>query len=281
MADRSIILVGNPDSGKSNFLARLWLALQTQKFELMAANPPVDIKYVEDIAAHILQGRFVPRTDQEDNQREFNVEISSTKGENKGTLFIPDVSGEMWQKAVSSLEISQKWMDILRQSNGALLFVRVLSDLNIQPLDWVNCQKLLSAGYGDEDKRASLPTQISLIELTRFLENNLKSINDAKPKLAIVVSAWDLLNKEDANKGPQSYLATQFPMFAGRIKDTSKLEVKVFGLSIVGGNLSAETFMNSFLEKDIDTEGYIVTWDEKDGLQEIKDITNPISWLLK
>ncbi len=58
MAKKSIILVGDPDTGKSNFVGRLWLALQSGKFNLTAINPPDDIKYVEEVAAHLLQGRL-------------------------------------------------------------------------------------------------------------------------------------------------------------------------------------------------------------------------------
>ena len=130
--EKSYILVGNPDSGKSNFLARLWLALQTQKFKLIAAQPPSDIKYVEEIASHILHGQFVPRTNKEDNKRDFNVSVKSVDGNYEADIFIPDVSGEMWKKAVETWEIPDNWLKTIQASSGALIFVRVLSDLNIQ-----------------------------------------------------------------------------------------------------------------------------------------------------
>lgn len=280
MSEKSLILVGNPDSGKTNYLAMLWLALQTQNFAWEAPIPPSNIKYVEDIAAHILQGRFVPRTDQEESKREFRVSVRSKDQSETARLYIPDVSGEMWKKAVNTLEIPQKWMTTLTNASGALLFVRVLSDLNVQPLDWVTTQGLIKAGLVD-DSNSDLPTQVSLVELFRFLEENLGTANVQKPKVAIMVTAWDLMNKDDSKAGPDGYLSKQFPMFAGRLKDESKLDVKVFGLSIVGGDFTVEEFLKKYLEDDPESVGYAVTRHTDDTLKSVEDITSPFDWLLK
>lgn len=278
---KSIILVGYPDSGKSNFVGRLWLALQGRKFNLIANNTPDDIKYVEEMAAYLLQGRFAPRTDQEDFMRHFKVSVKSKNDENVADILIPDVSGELWKKAVETLEIPEKWLSMLRSSSGALLFVRVLSDLNVQPLDWVNSQRLLQANLGSENQSNNIPTQICLIELLRFLEETMISSDGKdKPKVAIIVTAWDLLNKGDAAAGPHGYLKSQFPMFAGRILDTQKLEIKVFGSSIVGGDFTIPEFVEKYLENGVDNAGFIITKDENENLQIIPDITTPIGWLL-
>ncbi len=207
----------------------------------------------------------------------------SVKSKTNGTeaeIFIPDVSGEIWKKAVETLEISDKWLKSLKVSSGALLFIRILSDLIVQPLDWVNSQRLLQAGFGNEEQSNMIPTQIRLIELLRFLEDTLISDNDKKPKVAIVVTAWDLLNDVDAATGPLGYLELQFPMFAGRIFDTQKLNVNVFGSSIVGGDFTADEFVESYLQSDTENNGFIVSQEENGSLKTIQDITAPIDWLL-
>lgn len=279
MTEKSLILVGGPDTGKTNFLGRLWFALNSQKFLLVPETPPDDIKYVEDIGQHLLQGRFAARTDKEEAKREFNINVKSKDTDSLAKLNIPDVSGEMWKKAVDSLEIPRKWMSLIENSDGALLFVRVLSDLIVQPMDWVTSKDLLSNGFVEDSYE--LPTQISLLELLRFLEENLGNKIDLRPKVAIIVSAWDLVNAEDATRGPAHYLEQQFPLFAGRLKDITKLDVKIFGLSIFGGDFSIEEFRKKFFDNDFEDLASVVSENGSGELEVSNDVTYPIDWLIK
>jgi len=277
MNTQSIILVGNPDSGKSNFIGRLWLALQSKKFSLLAASQPNDIKYVEELAAYLLQGKFAPRTDKDTTTRDFNIDVKSKEKGITAELVIPDVSGELWRSAVETFEIPLKWLNLISNSNGALLFVRVRSPLNTQPLDWVNSKALMS--LADQDQQNVIPTQVRLIELLRFLEEKLTKVKNFKPKVAVVVTAWDLLHHEEQAMGPEHYLDIEFPMFAGRLLESQKLNIKVFGSSVVGGDFNIAEFVSQYLNGDIENAGYIVT-KEKNGWQNIPDITLPIDWLL-
>jgi hypothetical protein len=280
MNKKSIILIGNPDSGKSNFVARLWLALQSKKFSLLSTRNPDNIKYVEELAAHLLQSRFAPRTDKEEAERNFDIEVQSSANSELASILIPDVSGELWKKAVETLEISEKWLNVLKESSAALLFVRVLSPLNSQPLDWVNSRKLLQAGIiPDAEQNSQIPTQVSLIELLRFLGEKLKVNGSAKPKVAVIVTAWDLLHQDEAALGPEHYLKTQFPLFAGRLQDSLNLDVKVFGSSIVGGDFTIDEFVQRYQSGDVDNAGYIMN-KEDDNWSEIQNLTTPIHWLL-
>ena len=278
MTTKSIVLVGSPDSGKSNFIGRLWLALQSRKFSLVPTHSPDDIKYVEGLTEHILQGRFAPRTEKEEDNRNFSISITAPSGIS-ANLIIPDVSGELWKKAVETLEIPNQWMSALKESSGALLFVRVLSDLNTQPLDWVNSKRLLECGLGDLEQNKELPTQVVLIELLRFLESSMVNVGGRKPKIAVIVSAWDKMSEDDASKGPVDYLQNQFPLFAGNILDTRTADVKVFGTSILGGDFLDEVFRSEYLRSDLDEHGYVIV--EEEGVwKQVNDITIPITWLI-
>lgn len=53
---RSIVLLGGPDSGKTNYIGPLWLALDHGKGALHAAEQPTDIAFVLSVADHIFQG---------------------------------------------------------------------------------------------------------------------------------------------------------------------------------------------------------------------------------
>ena len=278
--NKTIILVGGPGSGKSNYLARLWLAVSSQRYNLTSLTPPQDLDYIEGIVAHLLQGKFVPRTESEEKNREFDVSIQAKNTGLTANIIVPDMYGEIWDKAVSSYEIPEKWLTVLRSSTGALLFVRVRSDHNIQPLDWVTTQGFLKAGLGSE-KNSEIPTQISLLELLRFIDENISRVNQVKSKVAVIIAAWDLLDEQEKAEGPNAYLENQFPMFAGRLSDIDSLNVKVFGCSIVGGDLEEEEFEQTFLNGNIEETGYIVHYNEIGELVKDEDVTKPINWLLE
>lgn len=271
--------MGGPDSGKSNFLARLWLAIQSKKADLFYSELPEDLQYIEDISSHLLQGKFAPRTDSQEKNRLFSVSVESKKAL-VANIIVPDMHGEIWDKAVASYDVPKKWMDALSNSFAAVLFLRIRSESNIQPLDWVNSRQLINLGLGEE-RNSQISTQVSLLELLRFIDQTIKREDSIKPKVALILTAWDLLNEEESKAGPEKYLKNEFPLLAGRISDIDSLEVKVFGCSIVGGDLGENNFMEAFLEKKIHDQGYIVYTTETGDLDIRADITKPIDWILQ
>lgn len=285
MSGNSLVLVGGPDSGKTNFLGRLWEALRSRTGALVAPEVPGDIKYVEEALAHLLQGEFAPRSEKGMEERR-NFEIPVLLAQSSGSAFqivVPDVSGELWKSAVETCELPEKWMNDLRAAMGALIFVRVGSDLNVEPLDWVNAAALLRmmpdaqqpAGKGE------MPTQVALCELMRFLEYSLGTDNGGyRPRVAVLVTAWDRLDAERAALGPSAYLRAEYPLLAGRLTDISKFDVRVFGVSVVGGDFVDNNFREEFLAGDLKAYGYVV--EELDGQPSCKrDITIPLAWIVE
>ncbi|MEG3350267.1 hypothetical protein [Novacetimonas sp. GS1] len=340
----SIILVGGPASGKTNYIARLWLAFLARKGRLRAEQLPENIEYVDDAVRHLLARKFAPRSDRslEDGaRRDLVVTVRSREGAGpERDLTVPDITGELWRRAVKTYELPQDWINSLKASSAAILFVRAHSKLNLQPMDWVTArdhfqdhdendedQEPDDDDYGDDEdengnpkavvegkvapaviptpdkEQASaqdapelseeseeiaimkdgLPAQVSFCELLRYLSLLLTDRPDGgKPRVAIVVTAWDMLDATARGAGPMRYLQDQFPMFAGRIRAPDRLEIETFGMSIVGGNLRGDAnkaFRNSLKGKDLSEEGYTVT--VRDGaVVEDKDVTLPLAWAL-
>lgn len=275
-------MVGGPDSGKSNYLARLWAALLYEESDLHAPIPPEKVTYVEGLLAHLNQGKFVGRSDPtlENGPHDLTIKVVSKNDSAVGAdLLVPDVLGEMWNGVVGSSEMPQHWYERMRESNGALLFVRAHSKINYAPLDWVTSQKLLKAGLGSEPDAGLIPTQVFLSELLRVLRDGM-SRRTGLPRIAIVVSAWDGLDPLARSSSPMKYFEKQFPLFAGRLKDEFEVEMKIFGLSIVGGDIDGdEQFRSTFLEQGIRGSGYVVYESDSQVKQE-GDITLPVKWLL-
>jgi hypothetical protein len=274
---RSIILLGGPDSGKTNYIGRLWRALDSGTGALHAAEQPEDINFVLEVTDHLFQGGFAPRSEHSDTRRDFEVVVAATKHGPRSRVVVPDISGELWRKAVIESEIDPDWMNELRQADAALLFVRVDSDQDVRPLDWVTSRKMLEKLGGEEDQ--GLPTQVMLCELIRFLEVSLADRKDGGlPRLSVVVTAWDRVDAGKFEQGPMAYLEREYPLVAGRLADLENINVQIFGLSVVGGDLKHDpNYRQAFLEAGLDGQGWVVVRDG-DGWRKDPDVTLPIAW---
>lgn len=275
---RSVVLLGGPDSGKTNYIGRVWPALDAGKGCLHAAVQPKDIRFVLDVADHLYSGNFAPRSEHADDRRDFEVVVAAEKDGEQSTIVIPDISGELWLNAAEHGEVATSLMDEMRSANGALLFVRVNSEADVRPLNWVTSKRLLAklGNAGDE----GLPTQVMLCELIRFLEFALsKRPNGRRPRLSIVVSAWDIVDQEKFTAGPITWIQREYPLLAGRLADIETLDIRVFGLSVVGGDLKVdEVCKNDVQENGLDGRGWVAMQDEEGVWQRNPDLTLPIAW---
>ena len=274
---RSIILLGGPDSGKTNYIGRLWRALDDETGALHAAEQPEDIKFVLEITDHLFEGGFAPRSEHSDARRDFEVVVASIKDGPRSRVVVPDVSGELWRNAVINNEIALDWMSELKRADAALLFVRVGSDQDVRPLDWVTSRNMLEKIGDAEDQ--GLPTQVMLCELIHFLEDSLAEREDGGlPRLSVVVAAWDLVDAHTFEQGPMAYLQREYPLVAGRLADLEALDAQVFGLSVVGGDLKHDhVYRQAFLEVGLDGQGWVAVCDG-DKWRKDPDVTLPIAW---
>lgn len=283
MVSKSLVLVGAPDSGKTNYLARLWAAVKESEGMIQAKDLPQDISYVDHALEYLLQGEFARRTEvgDEHSNRSFSVIAERKDSSEPVEVVVPDVSGELWREAVESYELPVEWMVRLENSVGALLFVRVDSDQIVVPLDWVTSRDLLISDVPN-DERNAIPTDVQLCELARFLELALgKAHGNRRARVAVLVTAWDRLNGVDAESGPQAFLRKEFPLFSGRIAHSQRVQANVFGVSVVGGDLDDDPdFKQEFLtEGGIAGSGFVVI--ERDGeITQSKDLTTPVHWVL-
>lgn len=281
--NRNIILIGGPDSGKTNYIGRLGIALLDGGGAL-SADTPEEMKYVEDAIAHLHQGGFAPRTDTNlDATRgslTFPIKIPGDKTELASSVTVPDMSGELWKKAVETLELELQWMEQLEAASGALVFVRVLSDQNVSPLDWVTVAELMQF-QGTDVQPSAIPTQVMLCELLRFLDLKLPTFtNGKKCRISIVITAWDLLHPITSSAGPRAYLEERYPLFLGRIDDLERFDICIFGVSILGGDPAADKkFRDELLDSDFKNIGY-VKYDRNGIIINSQDLTLPVAWAL-
>lgn len=280
MNPNPIVVLGGPDSGKTNYIGRLWLSLISQRHALVARDVPPNIGYVLDTAEHLCAGRFAPRSEHTEARRDFEVVVHAANGQGQASMIIPDISGELWKTAVETGELEPAWMHALEGASGALLFVRIGSKENIDPLNWVTSAALLAKT--SKKAKAGIPTQVMLCELLRFLELKLSARHDgALPRVAVVVAAWDILDPTTSEKGPEKFLASNYPLFAGKLQDT-RLDVRVFGLSVVGGDLQNNArYRAGFLAGLMDDYGWVAAKDFFSNQWSTNpDLTLPVAWVV-
>lgn len=277
---RSVVLLGGPDSGKTNYVGRVWPALDSKRGRLQIAQQPDDITFVLEVTDHLNSGNFAPRSEHADARRDFEVIVAEEEGGAQTAIVIPDISGELWLNAVKNSEISSDWMDELRRADGALLFIRVGSDQDVRPLDWVTSKKMMAKLGNGEDP--SLATQVMLCELLRFLEVSLVDRPDGgRPRVSIVVSAWDIVDVGKFAKGPKAYLEHEYPLLAGRLDDIERLDLRVFGLSVVGGDLKVDAACRDAVQEGgLDGRGWVAVQNSEGKWERDGDLTLPIAWVI-
>lgn len=104
MSQRTLILVGGPDSGKTNYIARLWESIRSKTGALIAPHPPQNVEFVEKALEFLLKGEFAPRSNRDVAESTHSFEVSVRKAcDANGPLsdiLVPDVTGELWKKTL-------------------------------------------------------------------------------------------------------------------------------------------------------------------------------------
>ncbi len=276
---RSILLVGGSDTGKSNFLGSLWICLREGNGPYSVEADPDDIEYIESIAQCLWSGKYAPRSEKGGQAHNFEASIGSIDGLVRAKIVVPDVDGELWKSAADTRELPKDWIDRIRNSSAALLFVRVGSTEHVPALDWVASAEYMATplmrqfGHPDE-----MPTQVFLTDVLNVLEEHLALDVDADPRVAVIITAWDMLPPERAEEPPEAFLEREYPMVAGRIADEGRLEIGVFGVSATGADLDLDDEKKKF-QDDPSRMAYSVV---HDGGQTRKDsLLAPIDWALR
>jgi hypothetical protein len=284
-----VLLIGVPDAGKSNYLFRLWTMLDRGNGLLVKDNLPPEFEYLRSGAERLLQGVFADHTSEEVHEIT-SIPIAHRSGNSHfhGTLVVPDVSGEQIISIYQNRRWSAVWEDLIRGETGCLLFLRADSPENVTPIDWATCAELYggapAAPPPAEGEVIRPPTQVVLVEWLQYLRSAFtqRVSGSFRPRIGVVVAAWDRVPTDQHTAGPMSYLASCFPMLSDYITSNhDAFEFSVFGLSVVGGDLKSDaSFREGYLRGDPRTGGYVVH--EVGGRPaEDPDLTLPVAWALR
>ena len=287
---RSVLLIGVQDAGKTNFLFRFWLSLEAGGGILTRAGLPSDIDYLKTGADHLLKGEFAPHTPQDVHDKtEIPVKTTSGGHDFFGTLVVPDLPGEQVLSVFRTRQWSDEWENQVRSGCGCLIFVRVDSPELIAPLDWMNCPNHFgkpvaeAAPEKDQSDKVKPPTQVVLVDWLQFLRKAFTDrVNGSyKPRVGIVVAAWDLAPLEQKATGPEVWVRANLPLLSQFVQtNDDEFEFAYFGLSVASGDLAADPeFKASYLKGDPRRAGE-VTHSLAGTVTTSTDITLPVAWAL-
>lgn len=285
-APRSVLLIGGPDAGKSNFLFRLWLALDQGNGIIVTDGMPAEIEYLRTGAEALLEGTFAAHTPQVVYERAAIPVKSAAAPALNGILIVPDLSGEKVLAVIRDREWSTSWEELVSDRCACLLFVRAGSDQIVPALDPMNCFQVYGGAVARQtgaDNQMKLPTQVVLIEWLQFVRRAFTAIVGGSfcPRIGMIVSAWDAVPTDAQPAGPSAYLKANFPMLQQFIEaNIDQFNFQTFGLSIVGGDLKSDDEFKKKYAKGKPKDFGFVVHSLSGRLATSTDITLPVAWAL-
>lgn len=285
---RSVLLIGGPDAGKTNYLIRLWLAMKARNSQLAADKIAADIEYLEDGVNSLITGTFVPRNSTDVPHRTLEIPFKTESISNgSGVLVLPDYSGEEWRQIYERRSWPAHWENLINGSAGCLLFIRVDSDQIVPALDWITWPISIDDGtvaplIATTDVRVT-PTQVVLVDWLQCLRQAFTGrVNGRfRPRIGIVVTAWDLVPFDQQNQLPLDYIQANYPLLGQYIMcNQDAFDFSVFAVSITGGDLDNDLdFRARYLRDGPNHAGYTVVNVDEHPVR-LGDVTIPVIWAL-
>lgn len=277
------LLVGLPSSGKTTFLAALWHIIVSRDvdgaLELEVLDAPVD--HLNDLTGRWLRFEMANRTSI-DAEQTVTIRVKPSGGESTTEIVVPDLAGESIQRSLADRQWSTGFRNYVQGSTGVLLFVHptkirepwaILDAMEIAGEEASPPPEAGTVGMSAETEWSAnrVPTDVQLVDLLQLLCAEMAA---ERFRLAVIVSAWDLVDKQAA---PSEWLAKELPLVEQFLNShhRSRFDVRVYGVSAQGGEIPHDSDrLKSLLRA---TERISVVLDANTPSH---DITEPLRWVV-
>lgn len=287
--DRSFIMIGLPETGKTTFLAALYHVLEKRIVvgSLHLAAIPEKRDYL-----NLIRERWCDCVPQErtltNTVFEVTLSVADQACSAANDVIFPDVHGELFNQQYAQREWTPSFDNRVQSAHGILLFVHP-SKVR-EPVTIREEQELVAVigGNGNTTLPASVqptadgtdeaewspelaPTQVELVELLQFV---LDRRGPGCPvNLAVMVSAWDLA--KPASGDPAAWIRERLPLLDQYLRSNSgRLRTRYYGVSAQGGDLK---YQKAALQVVVEPSERIDIVGE--GARP-HDITAPLRWLM-
>jgi len=270
----SILIVGQPASGKTTFIAQFLTRVMKRKSSIKLIKIPENIKAITNAIKRLSMGEE-PETTPADQNVELVIPIN-VDGKNIDLVF-PDYGGEQVNALIELMEINENWQKLVTCSDRWIHFIRPHEiipeyDLSISSYDEIETKK------STDFKSPGLSNQSKFIELLQILlHTKNKGVKNliSVPKLSIVLTCWDELK---TNKKPVQVLPEKLPLFLHFIETVWEKEAfEILGLSAQEFPLKTQEAKDKYLDELPENIGYMI---DQEGVKD-KDITKLVKIALQ
>ena len=243
------LLVGLPASGKTTFLAAFWHVIVRQDvdgaLELEVLDAPVD--HLNDLTGRWLRFEVANRTSI-DAEQIATIRIKPSDGESITEIVVPDLAGESIQRSLADRQWPVGFRDYVHDSTGVLLFVHpeeisepwpILDAMEIAGEEAPPSREsgMADASAASEWSVDQVPTDVQLVDLLQLLCTQIATEHF---RLAVIVSAWDLVDEQAV---PSEWLAKELPLVDQFLNSHhhSRFDFRVYGVSAQGGEIPQDS----------------------------------------
>ena len=269
-AERQLLMAGQPGTGKTTFLALLWLAILWGRAPGMElADYQDDRSYLNRIADR-LQACDPALHTEVGEDRDLALSLLLGDGREPALLRIPDLSGETWREATLDRQWPARIEQQVSDSRGLLLFLHgrdMDAGATIGEVNELADSLAFDAVEGEADsggdrgrdevelpesavpagvetpggtqaagarapkRKHKPPTQVALVDALQLI---CEQRGPRRWRVALVISAWDLTQN---GMTPEQFVAKNLPLLVQYLNaNEAWLEVRIFGLSAQGGD---------------------------------------------
>jgi len=270
--DKSILLIGESDVGKSHYGGQLLKRLMQEDGQVRMDGAATNLQPFEAVMARLDAGLSAGHTPTATyHESRWPIVVGAAR---RADLIWPDYGGEQIRIIVDERRLPQAWLDRVTQSSAWLLLIRLQK---IRRDDDIFSRPLASLkGRSAGAERAGLSDQARLIELLQVLAYIWRTSNECLrrlPRLVVLLTCWDeMLGPEE----PSIELFKHLPMFSDFVASNWEDSV-VLGLSALGRALDNTKPDQDYIIRGSERFGYVVL---EDGTHS-PDLTLPIRKLLE
>jgi len=272
-SDKSILLIGESDVGKSHYGGQLLKRLMKADGQIRMDGAASNLEPFEAVMARLDAGVSADHT-AVTTYEESVWPIVDEEGR-KAHLIWPDYGGEQVKKIIDTKQLPIAWRTRIVQSPAWLLLIRLRQvrtgdDIFSRPLADLKERRA-------ENREAQLSDQARLIELLQMLAH-VRSAHDGHtgrlPRLLVLLTCWDEMEIEP-EEHPVDVLRRYLPMLCD-FMGSNWQDSLVFGLSALGRRLDKDERDMDYVTRGSEQFGYVVL---EDGACS-PDLTLPIRKLL-
>ena len=277
------LLIGPPSSGKTTFLAAFWHVIVSRDVDgaLALENLEAPVEHLNELRGRWLRFEVANRTSS--NAEEIaTIRIKPSEGESGAEIVVPDLAGESIRRSLVDRQWAADFADFVHGSTGVLLFVHpekirqpwsILEAMEVAGEEGPASPESGGADVSAENEwRADrVPTAVELVDLLQLLCEHIAAEHF---RLAVIVSAWDLVDEQGV---PSEWLAKELPLLDQFLNShrRSRFDVRVYGVSAQGGEIPQDSDHLKSLLRASERISVVL-----DANAPSHDITEPLRWVV-